>query len=293
LDETKAGGKKFVQSDISTTPDAQRVWRKLEEQHPDAITHKDFKPQVAEGQPEPLGSKTQWTVDLDKYQPPAAKPLQGVAPSKSDSIRTVASDMGDKVLAESKADYDVLDEATNGRFQRFREKLDTGRRQLRDAITTEDEAPILAKMKTVEDEMNDAYAEAKAKGVDPKLIDRADANFRKAQALYDLDNAVKKSTTGAHPGISHPDLVADSPETLDPKGFHKRINAMYDSGRLHDALGDSGANKLFDTTLEHSGAYDKIMMNRKLAKAGVLGGLGIAGASGYVAHGLANHAAHE
>ncbi len=287
LDQTQASGKKFVQSDISTTPDAQRVWRKLEEEHPDAITHKDIKPKVAEGQPEPLGSKTVWTADLSKYQPPAAGPLKASSQAPSASIRTAASDLGDKVMAESKADYEALDEATNGRFQRFRDKLEAGRRQLRDAITTEDEAPILKKMKETEDEMKDAFAEAKAKGVDPKLIDRADANFKKANALYDLDNHIKKSTTGAHPGISHPDLIEDQPETLDPKKFHRRMNDMYDSGRLQEAIGETNANKLFDHTLEHSGAYDKIMRNRKLAMYGTAGAAGALGGGGYVAHRLA------
>lgn len=284
LAETKSSGKNFVQSDISTTPDAQRAWKALEADHPDAITHKDFAPKVAEGQPEPLGKKTQWTVDLKKYTPPADDPLNPSALKRPESIRNAASDMGDKVLAESKADYQALDEATGGKFQRFREKLDAGRKALRNAITTEDEAPIYKKIKETEDEMNDAFDEARKKGVPPELIDRADANFRKSQALYDLDNAVKKSTSGAHPGMSHPDLLADSPETLDPKAFHKRVNALYDSGRLHDALGEEGANKLFDKSLEHSAAYDKIMRNRKIA----LGiGVGAGSALGYGA--LSHH----
>jgi predicted GNAT family acetyltransferase len=283
LENTKAAGKKFVQSDISTTPDAQRPWRKLEQDFPDAVTSKEYKPKVAEGQPEPLGSKTQWTVDLSKYNPPAPEPLAPVAPKASASIRDTASDLGDKVMAESKADYQALDEATNGRFQRFRDRMEAGRRQLRDAITPEDEAPILKKMKETEDEMNDAYAEAKAKGVPPQIVDRADANYKKANALYDLDNAIKKSTSGAHPGVSHPDLVADQPETLDPKGFHRRINGMYDSGRLQEALGEKHANTLFDTTLEHSGAYDKIIRNRKVAS-----GLG-KGAAAALGLGTAGH----
>jgi hypothetical protein len=197
--------------------------------------------------------------------------------------------MGDKVLAESKADYEALDEATNGRFQRFRDRLEANRRKLNNLTDSEEdrntEASILKNQKETEDAMSDAFEEAKAKGVDPNLIDRADANFKKSQALYDLDTAVKRSTTGARPGVSHPDLLAEHPETINPKMFHKRINAMYDSGRLQDALGEEQANRLFDSTLEHSGAYDKIMRNQKIAKyaslpvATALGG-------GYAAHRL-------
>jgi hypothetical protein len=290
LGETKASGKKFVQSDISTTPDAQRAWRKLEQDHPDAITSKEFKPKAVEGQPEPLGSKTQWTVDLDKYQPPAAEPLKATSTARPASIRDAAGDMGDKVFAESKADYQALDEATNGRFQRFRDKLEANRKKLNNLTDSDEdrqtEASILKNQKETEDAMNDAFEEAKAKGVDPKLIDRADANFKKSQALYDLDTAVKRSTTGARPGVSHPDLVAEHPETLNPKSFHKRINTMYDSGRLQDALGEEQANKLFDSTLDHSGAHDKIMRNRKIGMAGMRyggGAVGLGAAGHYAA----------
>jgi hypothetical protein len=217
-----------------------------------------------------------------------AEKIPEATPTKS--IRKIAEQAGDTVKGAAISDYQALDEATNGRFQRFREKLEAGRKQLRDAITTEDEAPILKKMKETEDEMADAFAEAKAKGVDPKLIDRADASFRKSQALHDLDNAIKKSTTGAHPDSSTSELLKESPETLNPKKLHLRINALYDSGRLQDALGEEGANKLFDHTLEHSGAYDKIMRNRKLGMIGGGAALGAAGAGGYVAHKLAGTA---
>lgn len=286
LKETQASGKKFVQSDISTTPDAQRAWRALEADNPDAITSKEFKPKAVEGQPEPLGSKTQWTVDLSKYQAPPNEPLAASALKRPASVRDAAGDMGDRVLAESKADYQALDEATNGRFQRFRDRLEANRKKLSNLTDSEEdrqtEASILKNQKETEDAMNDAFTEAKAKGVDPKLINRADANFKKSQALYDLDTAVKRSTTGARPGMSHPDLVAEHPETVDPKAFHKRINAMYDSGRLQDALGEEGANKLFDNTLEHSGAYSKVMRNRQIAlyagrAAGTVAGLGALG----------------
>jgi hypothetical protein len=212
-------------------------------------------------------------------------------PVLTKSIRKTVEQAGDKVHAASKADYKVLDDATNGRFQRFRDKLANGRRQLQNLSGSEEdvqkEASILKGQKETEDAMQEAFDDAKAKGIDPKLIDRADANFRKSQALYDLDNAVKKSTKGAHPDVSTPELLKESPETLNPKMFHSRINALYDSGRLQDALGEEGANKMFDHTLEHSGAYDKIMRNRKL---GMIGGgavLGAAGAGGYVAHKLA------
>jgi hypothetical protein len=258
--------------------------------HPDGMNWTKFNRPLAEDE------VTKITPELESSEA-AEKANVSSEPAPTKSIRHTVEQAGDKVHAASKADYKVLDDATNGRFQRFRDKLANGRRQLQNLSGSEEdvqrEASILKGQKETEDAMQEAFDDAKAKGVDPKLIDRADANFRKSQALYDLDNAVKKSTTGAHPDISHPDLLKESPETLDPKKFHSRINALYDSGRLQDALGEEGANKLFDHTLEHSGAYDKIMRNRKLGMIGGGAALGAAGAGGYVAHKLAGAALYQ
>jgi hypothetical protein len=244
----------------------------------------DFKRPLAEDEVTKVTPELEASEAAEKANVPSE-------PIPTKSIRKTVEQAGDKVHAASKADYKILDEATNGRFQRFRDKLANGRRQLQNLSGSEEdvqkEASILKGQKETEDAMQEAFDEAKEKGVDPKLIDRADANFRKSQALYDLDNAVKKSTKGSHPDFSTPELLKDAPETLNPKTFHSRINALYDSGRLQDALGEEGANKMFDHTLEHSGAYDKIMRNRKLGMVGAGAALGAAGAGGYVAHKLA------
>jgi len=65
--------------------------------------------------------------------------------------------------------------------------------------------------------------------------------------------------------MSTPELLEDSPETVNPRKLHARINSLYDSGRLQDALGEKGANDLFDHTLENSAAQSKILRNRKIA----------------------------
>lgn len=277
LSEASKNGTKFINSDISTSPQAQQVWRQLEKDQPEAVSHEDFKPKDAEGKEtkDPATpTKTRWTVDLSKYKAPV-EDLKPVADNPS--IRKSAEGVADKIMAESKGDYQMLDHESGGRIQRFRDKLEANRRKLMNLTDSEEdratEASILKNQKETEDSMHDEFDALRAKGVDPKILDRADANFKKSQALYDLDNAVKKSTTGAHPGVSHPDLVKDSPETVNAKSLHKRINSLYDSGRLQDALGEENANKMFDHTLEHSGAHDKIMRNRKV-------GMGLAGAAG-------------
>jgi hypothetical protein len=284
-EEAKNSGQKFVKSDISTTTDAQRVWEKLQKEHPDAITRKDFKPETAEGAPESDVTKSQWTIDLDKYTPPEATPLK----PPSQSIRNASHEAGDRIMAESKADYEVLDQESGGRVQRLRDKIDANRRRMRDLTSSEadiaEESRILKSQKEIEDEMGDMYDEMKKKGIPADLIDRADRNFRRAQGAYDVGDAIRKNTTGAHPDVSRADLVKDAPETLDPKGFHRTINRMYDSGRLQDFLGEAGANKMFDLSLEHHANFSRIMRNRKIAfmGGGAAAGAGL-GTGGYYAH---------
>jgi hypothetical protein len=185
----------------------------------------------------------------------------------------------------AKSDYQLLDKESGGRIQRFRDKIEANRRKLLNLTDSEEdkatEASILKNQKATEDEMQDEFENLRKKGVPPELLDRADANFRKSQALYDLDNALKKSTVGAHPDFSTPALLEEHPETVDPKKFFNRINALHDSGRLTDALGDDGAEKLFDHALKHFGDYQKVIRNQKIAQyasgAGVLSSLGYGG----------------
>jgi hypothetical protein len=214
-----------------------------------------------------------------------SKSTEPVAP-ESKSIRNIAEQAGDRVEGVAKADYQLLDKESGGRIQRFRDKLEANRRKLLNLTDSEEdkvtEASILKNQKATEDEMHDEFDSLRKKGISPDLLDRADANFRKSQALYDLDNAIKKSTTGAHPDSSHPDLLKEYPETVDPRKLHNRINTLHDSGRLDDALGEAGADKLFDHTLEHSGEYQKILRNQKRAwnaakTVAILGGAGYAG----------------
>lgn len=81
--------------------------------------------------------------------------------------------------------------------------------------------------------------------------------------------------------------VADSPETVNPQKLANRVNNLYDSGRLQDALGEKGANDLFDHSLKNFSDYTKILRNRKVAATvGKYGAaaLGLGAAGHYVGH---------
>src|SRR4030081_2906923 len=66
--------------------------------------------------------------------------------------------------------------------------------KLRESVGLDDdkEAELLAKKAETEAAQQKVFAAAKTKGIDPKLVDEANQNYRKAHALYDLDTQVKK-----------------------------------------------------------------------------------------------------
>jgi hypothetical protein len=191
----------------------------------------------------------------------------GVVKSAARSIRDVAEDTADAVYAKSKSQYQVLDDVTGGRVQRFKDRLDNIRQSLNGLTGTEEdvtkEASLLKAQKETEDAMQEAFNDAKAKGVDPNLVDEANANFKKSQALYDLDKHLKLSASGMRPDIG---TAAKNPEAIDPSKMFSRMNRLYDSGRLQEAVGEPNAQSL----LEHANnAYlqqQKILANQAIAK---------------------------
>jgi hypothetical protein len=191
----------------------------------------------------------------------------GVIKSAAPSIRDVANDTADAVYAKSKGQYQVLDDATGGRVQRFKDRLDNIRQSLDGLTGTEEdvakEASLLKAQKETEAAMQEAFDDARAKGVDPKLIDEATANFKKSQALYDLDKHLKMSASGMRPDVG---TSAKNPEAVDPNKMFSRMNRLYDSGRLQEAVGQQNAESLLDHANNAYIQQQKILGNQALAK---------------------------
>ena len=286
ITESAKGGKvKFINSDMSTSSDAQNVWKSLQRDFPDAVKRTDF----------PDQGRSKWTLDVGKWKeangPEVAKQYEaGLQPvAGHPSITKNMEQAADAVYGMSKNDYDVLDEATNGRFQQFRDKAFNSRRELQDLGTSEDdykrEASILKGLKDNEDSMREAFAEARAKGVDPALINRADANFRKSQAMYELDSVIKRAHTagmGGTEGVSSAEYLKQRPEALNLKYLRNRVETMFKSGRLSDALGEDGARDMLNQVNDAHLKETHILRNQHIAKyAGyTTGALGL----GAVAH---------
>jgi hypothetical protein len=209
----------------------------------------------------------------------------GVAAPTNPSIYKTMEEAADNVLAKSKGQYQQLDEATGGRVQRFLDRLENIRDGLNELTGTEEdtakEASLLKAQKETEEGMQSAFEDAKAQGVDPKLIDEASSNFKQAQSLYDLDSALQRSTSGKPAGVGE---AKGLPETVDPKKLAPRITALWKSGRLQQAIGEENTADLMDVVGAAAKHQQAAIRNKLLLKIALpIAGVG-AGAAAAVNH---------
>lgn len=194
----------------------------------------------------------------------------GVNSPANPSIYKTMEEAADAVYAKAKGLYQVLDDATGGRVQRFTDRLENIRDGLNELTGTEEdtakEASLLKAQKETEDAMQEAFAEAKANGVDPKTVDQAKASFKQSQALYDLDTAIQRSTSGKPVGVGNAEGL---PETVDPKKLAPRITALWKSGRLEQGIGPENTADLMDTVGQAAKQQKAAIRNRVILKIAV------------------------
>ena len=110
-------------------------------------------------------------------------------------------------------------------------------------MNDEEDNRLLTQKAEIEAKQEQVFADAKARGVDPKLVDQANADWKKAQSLYDLDRQLKMASSGMRPELAAAGTKS-SPEVLDPGKAFLRLNRLYDSGRLQQAVGQDQAQAL-------------------------------------------------
>jgi hypothetical protein len=179
----------------------------------------------------------------------------GVAKSKSKTMATYVQETADNVEEKARKIYQKIDQATGENFfQRIEQKLDNTKRAIRNLNGTEDDVAQEAKLEKARTELMDAsdqmWEKAKLKGVTRADYDEAVNTWKQAQALYDLDTELNRPNiiSGLRPDIGTAAQSAANPETVDPSNFFKRINKMYKSGRLQEAVGDDRAKNFLTHT---------------------------------------------
>ena len=193
---------------------------------------------------------------------PAGSPPE--APIEQQSIRDAVKKTSDAFLARARSVYASLDKATGGQFQRFENQLRDVNQELSELVNTPDEASLAkeaeldARRADIENARDAAFDRAKEQGVDSAQVEGARADFKRGQALKDLDYNIKKVASGARPNPKMlPSELAKDPEMLHPERMQKRLDSMYDSGRLQEAVGQENADKMISEASKHKVAVQQ------------------------------------
>ena len=191
----------------------------------------------------------------------------GVAPSGASSIRDVANDVSTALQSKAKAAYQALDDATGGRVQRFSDSIKTVQQKLRNLngiATPDDEGAWVEKLNDLQDAHEKALQEAEAAGVPRALLDQANANYRQSMAMSDLNRAIRSSAEGLRPELAS-GANKPLPEKVNTGKLFGRVNKLYDSGRLQDAIGDQRSGDLLRATNDAHAASQTAQNVRNLA----------------------------
>ena len=160
------------------------------------------------------------------------------APAKTSGIRTAIEDVSNDIRAKSQSLYQRLDKESGGRWQRYEDQIKNLEDKMDEVNGIDDDAydRLETKRNDIETSQAQMLEDLKEKGIDPKIADDAVTHYKQAMALRDLDRAVKSSTVG--------EARIGGKEVVNPKTFTNRVQKLYDSGRLEQALGEEGADAL-------------------------------------------------
>jgi hypothetical protein len=188
--------------------------------------------------PAPVSDSQDWLRSLFAADRKAANP----------SLRAVLEEPIDTIEGHAKAAYRQLDEAAGTDFKALREKLENTEYQLRQLTETEEdvakEASLEKSRTAIMDKIEGAKQQAIKAGVDPKLLDQADAQFKQASALKDLQAKVFKNT-----GVISGNKAVGAEESVNVNQAVKELqklqdNTKFGAPRLEQALGKDGAQAI-------------------------------------------------
>jgi hypothetical protein len=205
---------------------------------------------------------------------------EGVGPEAPPSVRDAVENVANAVKARSKAAFATLDEASGGRWQRFDDALSNLRDKIDESAGVDDDAfeKYSQRAKDIEASQNDLVNQLVHDGkIDADMAETAKADYKQSSALYDLSQQIRNSSSGLRP-----ELGEGTPETIDPAKLSPRLNKLYDSGRLSQALGNEGAAQLVkqvDSSLRtKTSAIKTAKLVKTIAKyAGYAGGAAVLG----------------
>ncbi len=213
----------------------------------------------------------------------------GVDTSSASSIRDVAQEVSNSLQQKARQSYQALDAATGGRVQRFSDSIKAVQQKLRNLngiATPDDEGAWVEKLNDLQDAHEKAMQEAEAQGIPRTLLDQANSDFRKSKAMLDLSKQVRASAEGLRTELAS-GANKPIPETVNTGKLFPRVQKLYDSGRLQDAVGQSRAADLLRAVNDSHAASRLAESWRGIAKK--YGGYAVAGALPFGGYELVKH----
>jgi hypothetical protein len=199
------------------------------------------------------------------------------------SVRDQGKQIGEYILDRSKTAYKQIDEATGGKFQPLEDKIKAVNQKLRGVTNDEEEQKVLADKTRLMWQQDQVFDEAAKNGVDRKIVEVAKADFKKAQAIFDINDQIQKaSTEGVKLGGKGADI---DPERVNASALQKRLNVMQNSGRIQQGVGDEATEELINHTTTAKVREAKIAKLQAVAKgiARIVGMGGAVEAAGHIA----------
>ncbi|HEY1659982.1 MAG TPA: hypothetical protein VGG14_16635 [Candidatus Sulfotelmatobacter sp.] len=206
-------------------------------------------------------------------------PTEG--PASTASMRNALQDVADDIESKGKKIYAQLDKASGGRFQRYTDSLDKIHDRLGNLVegVDDDEIERLEQKKNeIETSQAQMFDDLKGDGVNSDLAKAANAHWRQAQALKDVQRAIGTSTKG--------NSLYGEKEIVNPSQLVtklEKLNARPNKGvpsRLEQALGPEGA----DTLMKEGYAAVKAKRLQTAAKWSAGISSLVFGGSGYLHH---------
>ncbi len=169
----------------------------------------------------------------------------GVNPSSAASIRDVGQQVSDSLLSKAKAAYQAMDEASGGRVQRTTDAIKNVQKKIRElnGIDPDAEGAFIEKLNELQDAHEKIMTEMEEAGVPRELLSEANSTYRKAKSMLDLNRAIRASSEGLRPELAN-GAKNPVPEKVSTAKLFPRVQKLYDSGRLQDALGSRAADLL-------------------------------------------------
>jgi hypothetical protein len=200
----------------------------------------------AEATPKP-GIVKQVIKGKNVAQPQAAEALSDAArgtetaslrESLTEPIKTSETNAGDL--------YKKIDDASGADFKALGKKLQATNRALRNSVDDAEETRLVERRDNIEQTIEDAKTKARTAGVDPKVLDQADAEFKKMSALTDVEKRVFKNVK-----IVKGNAARGTAETVDIDRAVEELqklqdNEKYGAPRLEQAFGKEGASQLLE-----------------------------------------------